>query len=146
MKVISIMQPWATLIALGEKVFETRSWKTNYRGEIAIHASKKIDRAACKTSPIVETLNKHEIVLLSDLPTGEILAIAELEECHKVIRDNNHSAIVGNRWVVSHNEYQFGDFSAGRFAWELTNVRALENPIPAKGQLGIWNYNKKLEE
>lgn len=43
MKVISIIQPWATLIALGEKKFETRSWKTKYHGELAIHAIKKID-------------------------------------------------------------------------------------------------------
>jgi hypothetical protein len=47
MKVISIIQPWATLIAIGEKKFETRSWSTKYRGELAIHASKKIDKAAC---------------------------------------------------------------------------------------------------
>ena len=39
MKVITIKQPWATLIAEGIKKYEFRSWKTNYRGEIYIHAS-----------------------------------------------------------------------------------------------------------
>ena len=41
MKAITIIQPWATLIALGEKQFETRSWFTKHRGELAIHAGKR---------------------------------------------------------------------------------------------------------
>jgi hypothetical protein len=41
MKAITILQPWASLIALGAKKFETRSWKTSYQGPIAIHAGKK---------------------------------------------------------------------------------------------------------
>ena len=41
MKVITLWQPWATLLAAGTKICETRSWKTNYRGEILIHAGKK---------------------------------------------------------------------------------------------------------
>ena len=40
MKAISICQPWATLIAIGAKRFATRSWKTDYRGLLAIHAGK----------------------------------------------------------------------------------------------------------
>ena len=41
MKVISIKEPFATLIMNGDKKIETRSWKTNYRGELFIHASGK---------------------------------------------------------------------------------------------------------
>lgn len=41
MKAITVIQPWATLLATGKKHIETRSWKTNYRGEILIHAGKK---------------------------------------------------------------------------------------------------------
>ena len=44
MKVITLIQPWATLIMLQEKKIETRSWSTNIRGEIAIHAGKKVDK------------------------------------------------------------------------------------------------------
>jgi hypothetical protein len=57
-------KPWVKLIALGEKQFETRSWATNYRGELAIHAGKKIDKEACRQPVIVSALNKHGIVLL----------------------------------------------------------------------------------
>ena len=47
MKALTIIQPWATLIASGHKVNETRSWKTNYRGEILIHEERiqRITRA-----------------------------------------------------------------------------------------------------
>lgn len=44
MKTISIIQPWATLIMLGEKKYETRSWQREHRGELLIHSSKKIDK------------------------------------------------------------------------------------------------------
>lgn len=142
-KVISIIQPWATLIALGEKKFETRSWKTKYRGELAIHASKKIDRVACKMTPIIQTLNKHGIVLFDDLPIGMILATARLEECFEVIKDEGNSAILGyGSYIVSGNEYHFGDFSEGRYAWKLSDVKMLKKPIPAKGQLGLWDYQE----
>lgn len=58
MKVVSLMQPWATLIALGEKSIETRSWATKYRGEIAIHASKTIDRKRCEQPTFKRLLKK----------------------------------------------------------------------------------------
>lgn len=41
MKVITIKQPWATLIAKGYKEYEFRTWKTNYRGDILIHAGRE---------------------------------------------------------------------------------------------------------
>lgn len=40
MKALSLTQPWATLVAIGAKKIETRSWSTSYRGPVAIHASK----------------------------------------------------------------------------------------------------------
>lgn len=46
MKAITIRQPWASLIALGEKKIETRSWQTKYRGPILIHAGKSVDKKA----------------------------------------------------------------------------------------------------
>ena len=44
MKVLTIKQPWASLIMLGYKRFEFRSWKTNYRGKLLIHAGQGIDK------------------------------------------------------------------------------------------------------
>jgi hypothetical protein len=39
MKALSLHQPWASLIGLGVKTIETRSWSTKYRGPLAVHAS-----------------------------------------------------------------------------------------------------------
>lgn len=61
MRAISLLQPWATLVALGAKRRETRSWPTRYRGPIAIHASKGMPRAseeACSLPLIKEVLVK----------------------------------------------------------------------------------------
>ncbi len=44
MKVLTLKQPWATLVAEGIKKYEFRSWKTNYRGKILIHAGTGIDK------------------------------------------------------------------------------------------------------
>lgn len=39
--VLSLYAPWAVAIAIGHKKIETRSWKTEYRGELYIHTTKK---------------------------------------------------------------------------------------------------------
>lgn len=147
MKAITIIQPWATLIALGEKQFETRSWSTKHRGELAIHAGKKIDRKACQTEPIRSTLAKYGLTA-DNLPTGAIVALCNLEECYKV--DNSHDyGTIGLKaksgkfimWGGSRsNEYYFGDYTDGRYAWQTSNVRQLLAPIPAKGMQGLWNW------
>ena len=49
MKAISVKQPWANMIAAGEKTIETRTWATDYRGELLIVSTKvpKIEPAGC---------------------------------------------------------------------------------------------------
>lgn len=154
MKVISIVQPWATLIALGEKKFETRSWATKHRGELAIHASKKVDKEAFTDETIYMTLRKHGILTVNDLPTGAIVAITKLTNCYGIEFFNGRVELVmknihGGVYVdvegmeVEGNEVKFGWYDDGRFAWELSDTRQLVKPIPAKGQLGLWNYPQK---
>jgi activating signal cointegrator 1 len=62
MKAISICQPWATLIVIGAKRFETRSWKTDYRGILAIHASKTKVPHACHSSDA----GVQRVILIAD--------------------------------------------------------------------------------
>jgi hypothetical protein len=45
MKIISIRQPWASLIVSGIKDIENRTWPTRYRGPVLIHASQRADDA-----------------------------------------------------------------------------------------------------
>jgi hypothetical protein len=144
MKVISIIQPWATLIAQGEKKFETRSWATKYRGELAIHASKKIEKALCKCEPFRSILEKHGYTA-ANLPTGKILGTVNLAECYEITHASDTFASSINDEgeileIFEDNEFAFGFYEPGRYAWELQNVKLLKEPIPAKGQLGLWNY------
>lgn len=74
MKVITIKQPFASMIAAGIKEYEFRTWKTKYRGEILIHAGKGIDKKAMK---------KFEGYGL-DYPAGCIIAKAVLSDCVEV--------------------------------------------------------------
>jgi len=74
MKVITIKQPWATLIAEGYKEYEFRTWKTKYRGEILIHAGIGIDKNAIDRF-------KH---LKLEYPSGKIIAKAIITDCVKV--------------------------------------------------------------
>ncbi|MEK3873671.1 MULTISPECIES: ASCH domain-containing protein [unclassified Paenibacillus] len=145
MKAITILQPWATLIALGEKRFETRGWATKHRGPLGIHAGKKVDRSACEQPEIKAVLARHGYTA-DNLPTGAVVAVAKLNECFQVYRDVLGGVVVlesENRkthFSTLDNEYHFGWYEKGRYAWEITDVRRLPEPIPAKGMQRLWNW------
>lgn len=141
MKAITVRQPFATLIAIGEKENETRGWATKYRGPLAIHAGLKVDRDACEREPIKSTLAEHGYNA-GNLPTGAIVATCNLSDCTQVIANFGTDALLSNGEIVEGNEILFGDFSQGRYAWVLTDRRFLEEPIPAKGQQGLWNWKE----
>lgn len=146
MKAITIQQPWAGLIASGHKRFETRGWKTNYRGPIAIHAGKQKDYDTCMLLAKEYTSIWGEITPLS---FGSVIAIADLTECYEVHVDHTDDAVLmrGNMpfvWIGKDtNEFRFGFYENGRYAWRLENVRPIE-PIPAKGQQGLWNWEGQI--
>ena len=130
MRVLSIKEPFATLIKDGVKRIETRSWKTNYRGELYIHAS------LTKT----DITDRHELLELVKDKTfsyGYIICKCKLKDCVYMTKDfvedirNNH-----------HQEYICGMYTEGRYAWVLDEVEILEKPIQAKGKLGIWKYDE----
>lgn len=139
MKGLTIRQPWATLIALGEKKIESRSRRTHHRGIIAIHAGKQIDKDAYER--FAEVLKTYGIHSMSDLPVGVVVATAEIKCCHEIVEDiDEYSALSDQGLIIDGREYQYGFYEKGRFGWELDNVRALPEPVPAKGQLGLWGW------
>jgi hypothetical protein len=148
MKAITIWQPYATLLAIKEKRLETRGRRTHYRGAIAIHAAKYIDRVACEKPEIKAALARHGCTV-DNLPTGSIVAIANLTECWEVVGEEEgvQSCLLDsqkNRTMSiaqDSNEFLFGDFSVGRFALEMSDVNRLASPISVKGQQGIWNWD-----
>ncbi|MED1955109.1 ASCH domain-containing protein [Brevibacillus centrosporus] len=140
MKAITLHQPWATLIALGEKRFETRSWATKYRGPIAIHAAKKVDKEICQQEPFRSVLAKHGYTA-DNLPTGAVVAKCQLVDCHQIISTGYDAATLYAVGIpkVRDNEFAFGWYKAGRYAWEMADVKPID-PVPAKGQQGLWNW------
>ena len=138
MKAITILEPWASLIAYGEKKIETRSWETKYRGRIVIHAgkSKKYIRG------VIAKFNGIQLPDKFTLNYGKVIAIADLVDCTQFV----HSLIPGRNTIllngeeVTEKEIAFGDCTVGRWAWVLENVQRVE-PLPAKGQQRIWNLD-----
>lgn len=128
MKVISIKEPYATLIKDGVKIYETRSWKTNYRGEIYIHASLTQSK-----SETYETAIKY---LKSEPNPGYILCLCKLVDCIPMTKEFIDYI---NRET---KEADYGRYSEDRYAWKLELIEVLNEPIKAKGKLGIWNYER----
>ncbi len=133
-------QPWASLFVLGETQYETRTWRTHYRGPMAIHTSKKIDLTACSYQRVQEMLDKHGYTP-STLPRGVIIGVCHLVNCIKVIENNITSAVLEDGRIISGNDLLLGDYRVGGYAWEVSNMYMLKEYIPAKGQLGLWEYS-----
>ena len=149
MKALSLLQPWGSLIAIGAKKIETRSWATKYRGPLAIHASIKMTKeqcCLCAKEPFITPLLragfeiKHSVVkydlVYTDLPTGAVIATCNLVDCIKMTPEFIKS--------VQRPELDFGEYAVGRYAWILEDVKALEVPTPAKGKLSIWEWEGHL--
>ncbi|BFH15862.1 ASCH domain-containing protein [Paenibacillus melissococcoides] len=152
MKAITIIQPWATLIALGAKQFETRSWATKHRGDLAIHAGKQIDREACEQEPFRSVLARHGYTA-DNLPTGAVVAVCRIVDCWEVSRCLRGDVVLekdgGNTMredPIGKQEEAFGWYDDGRYAWDLIQIRQLPKPIPAKGQQGLWNWSYERNE
>lgn len=128
MKALSLIQPWASLVAAGAKRWETRSWSTKYRGPLAIHASGKVDRQAVEALRAV--CSHHGIgVDWEGMPLGAIIAVADLSSCIEITAGN----------APPMPELAFGDYAPGRFKWGLVSIRPLDSPAKCGGALGLWN-------
>ncbi|WP_113926888.1 ASCH domain-containing protein [Bacillus sp. P14.5] len=139
MKVLSMIQPWASLFVMGEAKNETRTWRTNYRGDFAIHASQRIDKSACE-QPLIHNLLARHGFTKENLPTGKIIGRCTLQNCIKVIESHNEQAILEDGRIVSGQELWLGDYRVGNYVWEVTGMRTLSEFIPAKGRLGLWEF------
>ena len=132
MKVLSIKEPFASLIMSGKKRIETRSWKTLYRGELYIHASvSKIPKSWFE--------NKEFMSLVDDiaLHRGFIVCKCNLVDC--IYMDEE---FINKVKTETPQEYFCGVYEVGRYAWVLDDIEVLNEFIEVKGHLGIWNYNE----
>lgn len=129
MKALTIRQPWATLIMQGVKRYEFRSWKTNFRGEVLIHAGKGIDKEA------VERLKKY--LPEGELPLGKILGKVNITDC--VPMSEEFASMLSKE---NNDIYTTHSFSRN-YGFKLEDVEVFDTPIDAKGQLGFWNFKEK---
>lgn len=136
MTALTLWQPWATLVAIGAKSIETRSWGTNHRGHLAIHAAKKpvidaLSGVAMETKNLMSTLLGQAGWHFGVLPLGSVVATCYLEDCVRAenIRDE-----------LTDQERAFGDYSDGRYAWKLRLIEIINPPIFARGSQGLWQW------
>jgi len=136
-KAISILQPWASLIVLGAKKFETRSWKTEHRGPILIHSGRRFQTAQknlCTQQPFFSALKLDGKTLDGTLPLGHIIGVAILEDCIHLEEGG----------AITATERAFGDFGRGRYAWHMICPQPLAVPLAHKGMLGVFNVDNSL--
>jgi activating signal cointegrator 1 len=167
MKALSLLQPWASLVAIGAKQIETRSWSTPYRGPLLIHASKgftpQCRQMAYHDEPFRSVLARAHLIptqahgmTVENLPLGVIVAKCDLIECvpiHFIVEQAQTPYPYRVTWrgqsidyILNEQEQAFGDYTFGRFAWLLANVTPTNSPIAARGSLGLWNYLGPLPE
>jgi hypothetical protein len=155
-KAITLYQPYASAVVYKLKRFETRSWPTSHRGLLAIHASKKkrsdVARELTGVGYGLDSLNMElllkvdrrvlewNMVAQSEFPAlGCIVGLAE-------VRTVQHTETARRLLFVDELELRWGDFSDGRFAWELVNRTRLETPVPCRGAQGLWNVPFDVEQ
>jgi hypothetical protein len=130
LKAITLMQPWATLVALGVKRWETRGWTTTHRGPLVVHAGLGVDLEAIARLPW-----RHQQALLgAPMPTGAVVAVAWLDDV----------LLAQDARELAPSQVCLGDFRDGRYAWRLERV----TPVLVKwvsGRLGIWSYEAQPE-
>lgn len=113
MRALTIRQPWGSLIVAGIKDVENRSWRTNHRGPLLIHAGAAMDP--------VEGWRVLEVARLAEIPRGALIGMVEVVGC---VRDSP------SRWA-----------RPGQWHWELANARPLPRPIPIRGRLGLFEVD-----
>lgn len=131
-KAISLTQPWATLVVIGEKEYETRCWSTRFRGTVWIQAAKGFPRDCkdlCEYEPFRSALARHGYTRWQDLPIGALVGRVEWVNCER-------TEDVLPR--ISEQEAAFGDYSERRFASRLGSPIAIAEPIACRGALSFW--------
>jgi activating signal cointegrator 1 len=152
-KALSLWQPWASAIALGHKRIETRGWSRAYRGELAIHAARTTLPGLMSVraysdlwrAVLGDDAARGVVAAFDRLPFGAVVAVCRLREVVPVadLMDPTGKRLGGE---VGPLERQLGDYSAGRFAWVLEDVRPLRDPVPARGRQGLFELDAAIAD
>lgn len=146
MKALTIRQPYASLTVSADqygapfKRVETRSWKTGYRGPLAIHAGKyRPDMFFLgmgeRTADIFASVGLYGDQSIANLPYGAVVGKAVLVDCVPI------EQLYGTEYDTP-QERAFGDWSAGRYGWILESPVCFDTPILVSGKRGLWVWNE----
>lgn len=148
LRALSLWQPWASLMAVGAKKIETRSWSTDYRGWVAIHASKRFQELerdlVIHNIKFRESLYPHYkeegapsrgVGILKNLPLGAFVAVGRLVDCLSTGPSGSFLAKIPDE---STDEFWFGDYSPRRFMWMFDEIHKLREPVYAPGKQSLW--------
>lgn len=127
MKVLTIKNPWATLIVNNYKEYEFRSWKTKYRGKILIHSSQNLEKN------MLDRFKDYNLNYIN----GAIIGEAILTDCILVDEKFNQELLKIDPIVYGKANHVI------KYAWKLENIKKYDEPISVKGKLGLWNYEVK---
>ena len=130
MKALTIKEPWASLIIEGYKKYEFRSWKTKYRGKILVHAGLSVEK------DMLKRFKDYKI----DVKPGYILGEVTINDCILVDEKFNKELREIDPIVYGRSNH------VENYAWKIENVIKYDEPIPCKGKLGLWNYEKNIEK
>lgn len=164
MKVLTLHQPWASLVACGVKTIETRSWSTRYRGPLAIHAAAWAWDATDGNRHLVQALfdperpGVYRNPATPPVPRGAIVATCTLVDVVPMT-EARHYPPGGSDYMGPHlllnglsnklwcwdgtgacdveDQRPYGDFRPGRYAWLLAGITPLAEPVPFKGGQGL---------
>jgi hypothetical protein len=145
MKCLTLTQPWASLVMLGEKRIETRRQLFKHRGLLWIHASRALDVAAWTDPTFREILDAHGVTNVDQVPLGRVLGSVEvIDGCR--FTDQPFPDCLPADWPrIARAEGHFGNYAFGRAGLLLTDPKPLASPIVTRGMNGLWNWNPPAE-
>lgn len=155
--VITLHQPWASLCVIpkpwnpekGEKENETRSFPSRHKGFLLIHAGKNTEflEYYFNKDPFRKRFKAHNITDHKTLPLGAIIGVVEMMGTKQIVAslvNKNEHFYKREPPPDTSNEYAFGDWNYGRFAWEFNNPRVFPQPYFINGSQGLWKINLDL--
>ncbi len=132
MKALTLKQPWATLLARGHKLDDTRSWSTKFRGDFLIHSSAHWDKEGIELYQRVRA--KYNLPPFEQMPLGQIIGKA-------TVVDVQSTSVYQKTSRYTIDQKQLGDYRIGRSVFIIHNHFELPVYIPAVGSLKFWNYD-----
>ncbi len=145
MKVLTLWEPWATLLVHGVKIFETRSWETSFRGPLLIHAAKRWEddqEELCSVPVFRDAIAECDPLWWCAPPPenrGCIIGLVDLIGCRR-ITPREVQSMASLLTIDALRESELGDWTGGRYAWQFSRTRTVLVPIPARGRQRLWNW------